>query len=99
MYAVDRILHLLVIALADNLDPLSQVAATDLPENAVAFANGQQDRVEHRVHALDQFAVIAFEPLHPPALAETAFARGLHQPENFLLKLIRFWPVQNSRTG
>jgi hypothetical protein len=52
-------------------------------------------------------AVVPFELLYPPTLAETAFARGLHQPEYFLLKeilglrllRIRFRVVQNCGAG
>ena len=44
---VDRLLHLLVIALIGVCDQLVDLAAGDLRENPVAFADRQQNRVQH----------------------------------------------------
>ena len=43
-----------MVAFVGLRDQLVDFARGDLRQNAVAFADGQQDRVQHLVHALDQ---------------------------------------------
>ncbi len=86
MHAVDGLLHLLVVALAGNLDLLPQVAATDQRQNAVAFADGQQDGVQHFVDAFHDARIGALELLGLAALRKLAFTRRLRQPPQFLLQ-------------
>ena len=59
--AVDVLLHLLMVALVGLGDHFVDLAVGDLVENAVAFADRQEDGVEHLVDALDDLAVGALE--------------------------------------
>ena len=105
--AVDGLLHLLVIAAVGLRDQFVDLTRTDLRQDAVALPDRQQDRIEHRVHALNQLAVVSFKLLYPPAFAEAACARGFHQPAYLLLQqflrlsLLRvcYWTVQNGGAG
>ena len=84
MHAVDGILHLVVVALAGDLDLLAQVAAADQREHAVAFADGQQDGVQHLVDALHDARVGALELLGLAAFRELPFARAsVSRPSSF----------------
>ena len=106
-YAVNRLLHLLVVAAVGLGDQLVDLARANPRQNAIALSDWQKDRVEHRVHAFDHFAVAAFESLGLPAFAEAACARGFHQGEYLLLQQIRglrsarigFRTVQNGGAG
>ena len=55
-----------MIALAFDGDLFAQVAAADLPQDAVALADRQQDGVEHLVDALDD---LTKDPLETIGLA------------------------------
>ena len=106
-HVVYGLLHLLVVATVGLGDEFVDLARADLRQDPVAFPDRQQDGIEHRVHALDHLAVVAFEPLYPPALAEAARVRGFHQPDYLFLQQIlgfrtrRFpcWTVQNGGAG
>ena len=52
-YLIDSLLHLLVVALVGFRDQFVDLSVGDLGENAVAFADGQQDGVEHLVDAFE----------------------------------------------
>ena len=81
---VDRLLHLFVIALVGMRDQLVDLARGNLCQNPVSLADGQQNRVEHLVDALDHGAIHARELARPAALRQTPLFRGLHQPQNLL---------------
>jgi hypothetical protein len=70
-HVVDRHLHLFVVALVGLGDQLVDLAARDLRQDAVAFADGQQNRVQHLVDALDHLAMHAVEQRCLAALRET----------------------------
>ena len=79
MHAVDGVLHFGVIALAVNFHPLAKIAAANEREHAVAFADGQQDFVEHLVDALDDLAIIALVLACVGARRELPVRRSLDQ--------------------
>ena len=83
---VDCLLHLLVIALVGLRDQFVDLAGGNLRENAVALADGKQDRVQHGVHAVNDLGVCPLELLWLAALGELAFLRGLGQAGHFLLQ-------------
>ena len=74
VHAVDRVLHLFVVALAGDFDPLAQIAAADQRQDPVALADRQQDGVQHFVHVLDDSGVGALELLRCAALRQPAFS-------------------------
>ena len=76
-HIVDRLLHLLVVALVGLRDQLIDLAGGDLRENAVAFRDRKQDRIQHGVHAQNDLGVCALELLRLAALAELAFLRRI----------------------
>jgi hypothetical protein len=82
-----------VVALVGLRDQLVDLAARNLGQDAVAFADGQQDRVQHGVDAAHDLGVGALELLRLAAVGELAFLRGLDQPRQFLLQAWRSrWP-------
>ena len=85
-HVVDGLLHLFVVALVSLGDQLVDFAVGDLGQNAVAFADGQQDGVQHGVHAAYNLGVSALELLGFAAVGELALARSLGQPRHFLLQ-------------
>ena len=88
---VDRLLHLLVVALVGLRDQFVDLAVGDLGQNAIAFADGQQDGVQHLVDALEHPGVCSDELLRIGAVIQPAFARGVHQLLEFgrALRVIR----------
>jgi hypothetical protein len=72
-HIVDGLLHLFVIALVGLANQLVDLAVGNLRENAVAFADGQQDRVQHGVDAAHDLRVRALELLRLAAVGELAF--------------------------
>ena len=62
---VDCLLHLLVVALVGLGDQFVDLAAGDLRQDAVAFADGQQDGVEHGVDATHNVGIGALELVRP----------------------------------
>ena len=82
-HVVDRLLHLLVVALVGLGNQFVDLAVGNLRQNAVAFADGQQDRVQHFIDALHDFLVNALKLLHFAALRQTALPRGVDQTEDF----------------
>ena len=81
---VDRLLHLLVVALVGLGNQFVDLAIGDLGKNAVALPDGQEDRVQHFVDPLHHFAIDTFKLVSPAALAEMTFLRRLHQAHDFL---------------
>ena len=81
---VDGLFHLLVIALVGVRDQLVDFPVGDLAENAVALADGQQDRIQHLVDALHHLAMHALKLLGLAALVETTLAGCLHQAQDLL---------------
>ena len=75
-----------MIALVGLRDQLVDLAVRDLRQNAVAFADGQQNRVQHGVDAAHNLGIRALELLRLAALGELPFLRGLDQPRHFLLQ-------------
>ena len=55
-----------------------------LCQDPVAFADRQQDRVQHLVDALQYFAVCATELLRPASLSEPTFAGCLDEAQDLL---------------
>ena len=89
MDAVDRILHLLVIAMAFDLDFFPQITTTDLQQNSVALADGKQDGVEHFVGALDHLSIGALEGCRFTALVKLPLAAELGQLGEFGLESLQ----------
>ena len=87
-HIIDRQLHFLVVAAVGVRDHFVDLAGADLCQNAVAFADGQQDCIEHLVHALDHFAITPIEQLRPSALGQAAVIRSLNQSSYLFLKPI-----------
>jgi hypothetical protein len=83
-HVVDRDLHLFVVALVGLRDQFVDLAAGDLRQNAVAFADGQQNGVQHLVDALNHLAVRAVEQGRLAALGELAFLRSIHQAHDLV---------------
>ena len=83
-HVVDRQLHLLVIALVGLGDQFVDLAAGDLRQDAVAFADGQQDRVQHLVDALNHLAMHAVEQRCLAALGQAPFLGCVHQAHDLL---------------
>ena len=77
-------LHLLVVAFVGLRDQLVNFAAGNLRQNAIAFADGQQNRVQHLVDALNNLAVRAVEERRLAALGETALFRRIHQAHDLV---------------
>ena len=73
-----------MIALVGLGDQFVDLAVGDLGQDAVAFADGQQDRIQHLVDALHHFAMDALKLVGLAALVETALARRLHQAQDLL---------------
>ena len=85
---VDGLLHLFVVALVGLGDQFVDLAAGDLGQDAVAFADGQQDRIQHGVHAADDFGVRALELLGLPAIGELPFLGGVGKARHFFLQVL-----------
>ena len=83
-HVVDGLLHLFVIAFVGLRDQFVDLAAGDLRQNAVAFADRQQNRIQHLVDALHHFAMDALKLVGLAALVETALAGCLHQAQDLL---------------
>ncbi len=60
---IDGLLHLLVIALVSLGDQFIDLAVGNLGQDAVAFADGQQNGVEHGVYAAHDLCIRALELL------------------------------------
>ena len=83
-HVVDGHFHLFVIAFVDLADQLVDLARGNLGQNAVAFADGQQDRVQHFVDALNHLAMNAVEQGCLAALGEAAFLGRVHQAHDLI---------------
>ena len=86
---VDRLLHLFVVALVGMRNQLVDLAVRYLRQDAVAFANRQQNRVQHYVDAAHDLRIRALELLRLAAVAELPFLRGFCQPPHFLLERLQ----------
>jgi hypothetical protein len=73
-----------VVALVGLRDQLVDLAGRNLRQNAVAFADGQQDRVQHLVDALNHLAMNAVEQGCLAALGEAALLGCVHQAHDLL---------------
>ena len=78
-HMVDRELHLLVVALVGVGDQLVDLAVGDLGQDAVAFADGQQNCIEHGVDAADDLGIRAAELLGLAAFGELPVPGGIRQ--------------------
>ena len=87
---VDRLLHLLVIALVGLRDQLVDLAVGDLRQDAVAFADRQQDRIQHGIHATDDVGIRAAELVRFAALGKLSIPRGIRQAHQFLLQALYY---------
>ena len=89
MHAVDGFLHALMVALAVDLDPFAQIAAADQPEHAIAFADRQQDGVQHFVDALDYVAISALECRGVAALLQLSLPAEFHKLRQLGFELLQ----------
>ena len=89
MNGVDCVLHLLVVAVAHDIDRLLKVSDGNLRKDAVALGDRKQDGVEHLVGALDDLAVSARERAGVAALLELTLARVLGQLRKFCLEFLQ----------
>ena len=83
-HVVDRDLHLLVVAFVGLGDELVDLTVRDLSQNAIALADGQQNRVQHFVDALNDLAMKIVELGCPAALGEPSLLGRVHQPHDLL---------------
>ena len=88
-HVVDRQLHLFVVALVGLRDQFVDLAVRDLRQDAVAFADGQQNRVQHGVHAANDLRVGALELFRLAAVGELSLLGGLDQSRHLLLQPLR----------
>ena len=70
---VDRLFHFFVIALIGVGNYFIDLAVRDLSQDAIAFADGKQDGIQHGVYAAHNLRVRALELLGLPAVGELAF--------------------------
>ena len=73
-----------MVALVGLGNQFVDLAVGDLGQDAVAFANRQQDGVQHFVDALHDFAIDPVKLVGPAALGETAIPGRVHQAHDFL---------------
>ena len=85
---VDRQLHLFVIALVGLGDQFVDLAVGDLRQDAVAFADRQQNRIQHGVDAAHDLGVGALELFRLAAFGELSFPGSLGQAHHFLLQTL-----------
>jgi hypothetical protein len=78
-HIVDGLLHLLVVALVGLGNQLVDLAGRDLRQNAVAFADGQQDLVQRVVDPFHNAAEVALVPGGVGARRELALGGGPDQ--------------------
>ena len=77
-----------MIALVGLRDQLVDLAVRDLRQNAIPFADGQQNRVQHGVHAAHDLRVRALEALWLAAFRELAILRRLGQPPHLSFQIL-----------
>ena len=87
---VDRLLHLLVVALISLGNQFVDLARRDLGQNAVAFANRQQDGIQHFVDPLHHLAIDSIKLVNLAALGETAIPGRVHQSHDLLRNELHF---------
>ena len=85
-HGVDGLFHIFVVATVGLGDQLVDLAGGNLREDAVAFANGKQDRVEHLVDATHHRGIGALELLRLATLGQLPFGGCDGQPLEFLLQ-------------
>ena len=73
-----------MVALVGLGDQFVDLAFGDLRQNAVAFADRQQDGVQHFIHTLDQFAVRAIEQGGAPSLGQASLLGGIRQAHDLV---------------
>ena len=73
-----------MVALVGLGDQFVDLAIRNLRQDAIAFADGQQDRIQHFVDALHDFAIHTLELIQPASLGEPPLARRVHQPHDLL---------------
>ena len=78
-----------MIAFVGLRNQLVDLAGGNLRENAVAFPDGQQNRVQHGVDAADNFGIRALELFRLAAIGKLAFLRGFGQPFQFFLQRLQ----------
>ena len=81
-------LHLFVVALVGLRNQLVDLACGDLRKDAIAFSDGQKNRIQHFVDAFDGVALNALEFTGLAALAQAAFLGCIHQPHNLIQQAI-----------
>ena len=69
---------------------LVDLAVRNLAKNAVAFGDGQQDRVQHGVDAAHNLGIGALELFRLAAIAELAFLGGVGQTHQLLLQTLQY---------
>ena len=87
-HIVYGLLHLFVIALIGVCDQLVDLTVRNLGENAVTFADGQQNRIQHGVDAAYDVGVGAAELVGLAALGELPVLRGLGEAHQLLLEAL-----------
>ena len=78
-----------MIAFVGLRDQLVDFALGDLRQDAIAFADGNKNRIEHGVDAANDLGVGALELFRLAALGEPTFLRCLDQSHQFLLQALR----------
>ena len=78
-----------MVALVGLSDQLVDFAVGDLRQNAIAFADRQQDGVQHGVDAVHDLRVCALELLRLAAIGELSFLGSFRQARQFLLQALQ----------
>ena len=79
-----------MIALVGLGNQLIDLAVGHLRENAVAFADGQQDGIEHHVDATNDLRISTLELFRLASVAQLSFPRSIGEPSQLLLKALKY---------
>ena len=88
-HLVDGNLHLFVVALVGLCDQFVDLALGDLSQDAIPFADGQKNGVEHFIDAAHDLGVGAGKLLGLATFAELAFMRCDGEAAHFLLQALQ----------
>ena len=77
-----------MIAFVGLRDQLVDFAVGDLVQDTVAFADGQQNRIQHGIDATHDVGIRAAELVRFAALGELSIPRSIGQAHQFLLQAL-----------
>jgi hypothetical protein len=88
-HVVDGLFHFFVIALVGLGYQLVDLAARDLGENAVTFADRQKDGIQHGIDSTDDVRIGAVEGLWFAAFGELPILGSVGEAEEFFLQTLQ----------